>query len=98
MQVISPAPPCPSKHASASTFSTMIVYLLHIYNFIFFYLYIFFLYCELHEICLWLKSCLFEMSKLIKHMLNSLSGAGRLVFKKKKKLELNKNKMFQSCF
>ncbi len=29
-----------------------------------------------------LKSCLFEKAKLIKHMLNSLSGAGRLVFKK----------------
>ncbi len=30
------------------------------------------------------KSCLFEKAKLIKHMLNSLSGTGHLVFNKKK--------------
>ncbi len=54
----------------------------------------------MHEVFFCLKSCLFEKAKLIKHMLNSLSGAGRLVFKKKKKqqLEFNKHKMFQSCF
>ncbi len=38
----------------------------------------------MHEVFLCLKSCLFEKAKLIKHMLNSLSGAGRLVFKKNK--------------
>ncbi len=41
-----------------------------------------------------LKSCLFEKAKLIKHMLNSMSGAGRLVFKKNEKLEFNKHKTF----
>ncbi len=65
MQVISLEPPCPSKRASASTFSTHdLLYITHL---------------SLRFICL--KACLFEKAKLIKHMLNSLSGAGRLVFK-----------------
>ncbi len=75
MQVISP--PCPSKRASASTFSTndliFITHLSYIFLFISWNAWSF----------LWLKSCFFEKAKLIKHMLNSLSGAGRLVFKKK---------------
>ncbi len=64
MQVISLAPPCPSKHASASIFSTNDL-VSHIY------LTFFYFYFEMHEI-LCLKSCLFEKAKLIKHMLNSL--------------------------
>ncbi len=67
MQVISLAPPCPSKRDSASTFSIndfiFITHLSYILN----------VYCEMHEVFLCLKSCLFEKAKLIKHMLNSLS-------------------------
>ncbi len=80
MQVISLAPPCPSKRDSASTFS--------INDFIFItHLSFLNVYCEMHEVFLCLKSCLFEKAKLIKHMLNSLS-----------ELEFNKHKIFQSCF
>ncbi len=68
--------------ASASTFSTNdFIFMTHLN-------YCFNLYCDLHEVFLCLKSCLFEMAKLIKHVLNSLSGAGCLVLKKKYNLNL----------
>ncbi len=79
MQVIWLMLPCPSKCASASTFSTNdFIFITHLSSFLY-------LYCELQ---VFLSQIMFDgnminmMSKLIKNMLNSLSGAGCLVFKK----------------
>ncbi len=86
MHVIALAPPCLSKRASASTFSTNdLIFSTHLSYILKFLLW---------NACFFMSQIMFMKFKLIKRMINSLSGAGRLVLHFFFKPEFNKHKMF----